>query len=180
MDLKCLRINGKHYVNLQEDIYVASTVRMKNTCLIKPPTAIIYYGKVRENPDLPTGQSYEIEQNDKGILINQPGLQIINTVATLMKNRTLPILVVNNTNKFIKIYRHGLIAKITGIQNNVTCIDIEESVRKTMRRCPWSGISLPLFMLTPDPPQKVLSICGLGICGIWHLFSKCWTSASSP
>ena len=32
-------------------------------------------------------------------------------------------MVVNNTNKFIKIYRHGLIAKITGIQNNVTCIN---------------------------------------------------------
>ena len=59
----------------------------------------------------------------KAFLINQPGLQIINTVATLTKKRTLPILVVKNTNKFIKIYRHGLIAKITGTQNNVTCIN---------------------------------------------------------
>ena len=32
-------------------------------------------------------------------------------------------MVVNNTNKIIKIHRHGLIAKITGIQNNVTCIN---------------------------------------------------------
>ena len=44
MDLKCIRINRKHYVNLQEDIHVASTVRMTNTCLIKPQTAIICYG----------------------------------------------------------------------------------------------------------------------------------------
>ena len=73
-DLKCLRINGKHYVNLEEDIH---------TCLIKPQTAKICYGKVRENPDLPVGQSYEILQIDKGFLINQPGLQIINTVSTL-------------------------------------------------------------------------------------------------
>lgn len=56
-DLKCLRINGKHYVNLEEDIHIASTVRMKKTCLIKPQTAIICYGKVRENPDLPVGQN---------------------------------------------------------------------------------------------------------------------------
>ena len=95
MDLKCIRIKGKHYVNLQEDIHVASTVRMKNTCLIKPQTAIICHGKVRENPDLPTGQSYDIEQINKEFLINQPGLQIMNTVVTLMKNRTLQILVVN-------------------------------------------------------------------------------------
>ena len=57
MDLKCLRINGKNYVNLDEDIHVASTVRMKRTCLIKPQTAMICYGKVRENSDIPAGQS---------------------------------------------------------------------------------------------------------------------------
>ena len=122
-DLKCLRINGKHYVNLEEDIHIASTVRMKRTCLIKPQTAMICYGKVRENPDLPVGQSYEISQIDKGFIINQPGLQIINTVSTLNKDRSLPLLIVNNTNKFIKIYRHGLVAKISGIQNNVANVN---------------------------------------------------------
>ena len=122
-DLKCLRINGKNYVNLEEDIHIASTVRMKNTCLIKPQTAKICYGKVRENPDLPVGQSYEILQIDKGFLINQPGLQIINTVSTLSKDRSLPLLIVNNTNKFIKIFRHGLLARISGIQNNVACVN---------------------------------------------------------
>ena len=29
VDLKCLRINGKHYVKIEEDIHIASTVRMK-------------------------------------------------------------------------------------------------------------------------------------------------------
>ena len=118
-DLKCLRINGKHYVHLEEDKHIASTVRMKKTCLIKPQTAMICHGKVRENPELPVGESYEVLQIDKGFIVNQPGLQIINTVSTLAKDRSLPLLIVNNTNKFIKIYRHGLLAKITGIQNNV-------------------------------------------------------------
>ena len=122
-DLKCLRISGKHYVNLEEDIHIASTVRMKSTCLIKPQTAMICYGKVRENPDLPVGQSYEISQIDKGFIVNQPGLQIINTVFTLNKDRSLPLLIVNNTNKFIKIYRHGLLATISGIQNNVANVN---------------------------------------------------------
>ena len=118
-DLKCLRINGKHYVNLEEDIHIASTVRMKKTYLIKPQTAMICKGKVRENPYLPVGKNYEVCQIDKGFIVNQPGLQIINTVSTLAKDRSLPILVVNNTNKFIKIHRHGLLAKISGIQNTV-------------------------------------------------------------
>ena len=32
-DLKCLRINGEHYVNLEEDTHIASTVRMKKDML---------------------------------------------------------------------------------------------------------------------------------------------------
>ena len=72
---------------------------MKKTCLIKPQTAMICYGKVRENPDLPAGQSYEITQIDKDFLVNQPGLQIINTVSTLAKDRSLPLLIVNKNQK---------------------------------------------------------------------------------
>ena len=122
--LKCLRLNGKHYVNL-EDIHIASTVRMKITCLIKPQTASICYGKVRENPDLPVGQSHEISQIEKGIIVNKPGMQIINTISTLNKDRSLPLLIVNNTKMFIKIYRHGLLAKISGIQNNVANVNCD-------------------------------------------------------
>ena len=80
---------------------------------------MICKGKVRENPELPVGQDYEVSQIDKGFIVNQPGLQIINTVSTLAKDRSLPILIVNNANKFIKIYRHGLLAKISGIPERV-------------------------------------------------------------
>ena len=36
---------------------------------------------------------------------------------------SLPLLIVNNTNKFIKLYRHGLLAKLLGIQNNVASVN---------------------------------------------------------
>ena len=117
-DLKCLRINGKYYVNLEEDIHVASTVRMKRTCVLTPQSARICYGKVRNNPDLPSEQMYEISEIDRGFLTNEPGLKIINTVSTLTKDRSIPILIVNSTNKFIKIHRHGLLARISGIQES--------------------------------------------------------------
>ena len=123
------RISGKHYVNLEEDIQIASAVRIKRTCLIKPQTAMICYGKVRENPDLPSRQSYETSQTDKGFIVNQPASQIINPVATLSKNRSLPLLIVNNTNKFIKIHRHGLLAKISGIQNNVNITNVNSVIQ---------------------------------------------------
>lgn len=117
-DLKSLRINGKTYVNLEEDIHVASTVRMKSTCVIKPCSASICYGKVRENPDLPTGQLYDISQIDRGFIVNEPGLKVINTVTRLNKDRSVPLLIVNQTNKHLKIYRHGLLARVTPVKEN--------------------------------------------------------------
>ena len=114
-DLKSFRINGKTYVNLEEDIHVASTVRMKHTCVIKPNTAQICYGKVRENPDLPSGQFYDVMEINRGFIANEPGLKVINCVTTLPQNRTLPLLIVNQTNRHFKIYRHGLLAKIVPV-----------------------------------------------------------------
>ena len=37
-------------------------IRMKKTCLIKPQTALICYGKVRENPDLPVGNHMKLHE----------------------------------------------------------------------------------------------------------------------
>ena len=64
-------------------------------------------------------------------------------VATFTKNRTSPILVVNNTNKFIKIYRHGLIAKITCIQNNVTCINSKIKDNKFKEKLDLKDLDVP-------------------------------------
>ena len=119
-DLKSLRINGKTYV--MEDIHVASTVRMKNTCVLKPNTACVCYGKVRNNPDLPSGQSYDISEIDRGFLAKESGLKVINTVSCLNKNRTIPLLVVNETNRHFKLYRHGLMATISPV-NDTKIVD---------------------------------------------------------
>ena len=59
-NLKSLRIKRKTFVNIEEDIHVASTVRVKHTCVIKPNTAQICYGKVRGTPDRPSGQLYDV------------------------------------------------------------------------------------------------------------------------
>ena len=91
---------------------------MKRTCVITPQSARICYGKVKNNPDLPSEQMYEISEIDGGFLTNEPGLKVINTVSTLTKDRSIPILIVNSTNKFIKNHRHGLLARISRIQES--------------------------------------------------------------
>ena len=52
-------------------------------------------------------------------------------------------MVVNNTSKFIKIYRHDLIAKITGIQNNVTCINSVIKANKFKEKLDLKDLDVP-------------------------------------
>ena len=129
-DLKRFRINGKAYVNLEEDIHVASTVRMKYTCSIKRNIACICYVKVRENPDLTSGQSYDISETDRGFIANEPGLKVINTVLCFSKNRTVPLLVVNETNRRFKLYRHSLMARIAPI-NETKIVDATSIIKNS-------------------------------------------------
>lgn len=122
-DLKSMKIADKVYVNLEEDIHISSTVRMKHKVTLKPRTAKICLGKVRPSPDLPTNVTYEVTQIDKGFIVNEPGLQIINSVSKLNGRRNIHVLVVNNTDKHQTIYRHGLIAKINHVgEQNVKTV----------------------------------------------------------
>ena len=105
--LGCTRIGDNNYVNLEEDIHIASVVRMKSTTVIKPQTATNCYGKVRFNPDIKTEQCYQISSADTGFLVKEPGLQVVNSVSKLQSDRSIPILVVNNTNKTMRIFRHS-------------------------------------------------------------------------
>lgn len=91
---------------MEEDIHIASPARMKVMYLIKSQTAMICYDKVREIQDLPVVQLYEISRIDKCFLIHQPGLQIINTVLTMIKDRSLPLLktILINLLKFTNMF----------------------------------------------------------------------------
>ena len=111
-DLGCMRIENKRYVNLEEDIHVSSVARIKYNTVLKPHSATICYAKVRPNPDLPVRVDYQISAVEKGFTCREPGLEVVDSVSRLGKDRSIPILVTNSTGKFIRIRRHGPIAKV--------------------------------------------------------------------
>ena len=111
-DLGCMRIENKRYVNLEEDIHVSSVARIKYNTVLKPHSATICYAKVRPNPDLPVRVDYQISAVEKGFACREPGLEEVDSVSRLGKDRSIPILVTNSTGKFIRIRRHGPIAKV--------------------------------------------------------------------
>ena len=111
-DLGCMRIENKRYVNLEEDIHVSSVARIKYNTVLKPHSATVCYAKVRPNPDLPVRVDYQISAVEKGFTCREPGLEVVDSVSRLGKDRSIPILVTNRTGKFIRIRRHGPIAKV--------------------------------------------------------------------
>lgn len=122
-DLGCMRI-GKHYFSLQEDIHIASVVRLKSKVKLKPQTAKVCYGKTQKNPRIPTSVAYQISAYDKGYIGSEPGLMVSNYVSFLDKNRRLPLLIVNNTNKEISLRKGCQVAKIIDVANeNVMSIN---------------------------------------------------------
>ncbi len=137
---------GKTYVNIEEDIHIASVVRMKSTTVIKPQTAKICYGKVRRNPDLPSGENYQISESEKGFINREPGVNIINTVSKLGRDRAVPVLIVNSTNKTMKIVRHGVLGNskllvITTWPRSVRSSKVKRKMRDDLTQVKYKYLS---------------------------------------
>ena len=52
------------------------------------------------------------------LISKESGLKFINCLTTLSKDRTIPLIVVNETNRHLKIYRHGLIARLSPVNES--------------------------------------------------------------
>ena len=98
-DLGCLRIKNS-YVPFEEDIQIASLVKLTSYQIIKPQTSCVCNAKIKNNPDLPP-TLYQVSGVDKGYLSHEPGFMLANTVMRLHDQRTFPVMIANSTNKNI-------------------------------------------------------------------------------
>ena len=86
-------------VPLEEDIHIASLVRAKTNVILKPQTATVCLGKLKDSNVIPAYQIYSVTATDTKFISNEPGLMVSNSIAKLTKSRVLPIMVVYNTNR---------------------------------------------------------------------------------
>ena len=68
--------------------------------------------RARSTPDLPENQLYQIAPTEVGFLNNELGVTVSNSISKLSKNRTVPVMIVNNTNKTYKIKKGCDLAKV--------------------------------------------------------------------
>lgn len=114
-DLNAVKVKG-HYVPLEDDLAVASVVRLCKKVVLKPQTSYKLPGKVKLHPLFKENQEYMIGSIDKGFIYQEPFLHVSNSLVTLGQGRRVPLLLTNYTNKTIQLKRGCVVAK---------CIDLE-------------------------------------------------------
>ena len=124
-DLGCLQT----YMFLEEDIHVASIVRIASIVILKPQTANIGTGHLRhkiEGYDVGTLEMPSIENVYVG---TEPGLMIGNAIVKPNKGGKFPVMIVNNTNKTMKLKKGYVIGKVTEV-TEANLIDVKQEISK--------------------------------------------------
>lgn len=65
---------------------------------------------------------------NEGFISNEPGILIPNTVVEITKSRTVPLLIVNSTNKIVHLKKNCIIAKAKKI-NEINAVQEVNSAR---------------------------------------------------
>ena len=114
-DLGCLRV-GQVYVPLEEDIHIASILRLKSKTILKPQTVNMCLAKIKNNPDILKDTLFQVSQIETGYITSEPGLMVSNSVVKMDNSRQVPIMIVNNTDKTFNLKRGCILGKVESIQ----------------------------------------------------------------
>ena len=143
-DLGFLQV-GNSKVPLEEDIHIAPLVRLKSNTVLKPQTASVCVGKVKDSYELPTSHLYSVSAVNVGYISSEPGLMVSNSVARLSKGRAIPIMVVNNTNQTLQLSRCCVVARVETIgKGNIRSINTVMKNAKSNTHIDWnSDVDVP-------------------------------------
>ena len=109
-DLNKMRIRN-NYVDLEEDSHIVSLVRLKQKVVVPPQTMVVCPAKLNRNFQVNGTSKIQISAVDRGFLANEPGLLVANAVADSSRTRNIPLMLVNNTDKFMRLRRGSVVAR---------------------------------------------------------------------
>ena len=110
-DLGCLRI-GHTYIPLEEDIHIATVVRIAPTVTLRPQTANVCTGHLRHKSEAFESGIFEMSSIENGYVGTEPGLMIANIIVKPNKTGKFPVMIINNTNKTLKLKKGCVIGKV--------------------------------------------------------------------
>ena len=130
-DLGMLRI-GKTYVKLEEDIHISSILRLDKKVALKPQTAAICHVKLSQGFRIPDSRLLEVTNLEPGCLQDEPGLVIQESIDKIPNTQKIPVMIVNQTNKFYKLKRGCVVGKGRGLEDQeISSISEDEKPEDT-------------------------------------------------
>ena len=122
-DLGCLRVK-KTYVQLQNDIHICSLLRVDRDIVLRPQTMTINYVKLNKGFQIPDSGLVEITNMDSDCIRGEPGLQLRGSVNKAIRNRKMPVMIINQTNRHYRLKRGDVIGR-AHILNNTEVAMVE-------------------------------------------------------
>ncbi|MEW8546530.1 MAG: reverse transcriptase domain-containing protein [Candidatus Thiodiazotropha sp.] len=105
-----LRINGR-YVDLVEDAYLQSLIRLKRSIKLKPQSALFCFGKLPKTFSSAGCSHLQIAGIDQCFASNFPGIMLANTITGAVRINKLPLLLINGTNQEVSLRRGSVIGR---------------------------------------------------------------------
>ena len=138
-DLGLLRID-KTYVQLQEDIHISSVVRLRNKLVLKPLTSHAVDCRLQKNLSLDKEVLCELSEVEMGFISTEPGIKLVGSVSK-SNNWRLPIMILNTTQKTIKLRRGRVVAVATPVSEHC-CVSLNSGIATNNQKFDLSRVEM--------------------------------------
>lgn len=101
-DLGLMRIDGKVYAELKEDLHISTIVRTPKKLIMRPNTVTVFYGKINNNFSLEESDLVEVNSIDNNCIMEDPGLYLKDNVCRVRKDKKLQMIPLTKLTKIIK------------------------------------------------------------------------------
>ena len=112
-DLNKIRIRGV-YIPMENDIHLAALSRATKNVTLKPQTACLMVAQIKNNPYFKDKDNFSFNPISRGFLENQPEI-IVSSSLVKLKDRKIPVQIINSSNKTIRIRKGCLLGALTEI-----------------------------------------------------------------
>lgn len=130
-DLGLMRIDGKSYAELKEDVHISSIVRVAKKLVNNQNTVTIFQGSVSGNFPLEDCGVVELNNIDNNCVLEYFGLYLKESVCSVGKDERVSLILVNQTNKTYKIPRRCIVGRMEVLKpQEISNIYIEQDPRE--------------------------------------------------
>ncbi|GFN83686.1 Pol polyprotein [Plakobranchus ocellatus] len=144
-DLEKLRLNDE-YINIDQDIHVASVVRLAHDVTIPPQTSVRVSGKLKTRAYYEPGFTCQVNQDARSCIRDEPGLLLANSLSKLDNRCRCQLFLVNSTTKTYTLRRGSIMGKMSVVENEDihTLAEVVKSTPQTLPLSPdFSEVQVP-------------------------------------